>query len=297
MNKNIICLTILLVLASCSDSGVDNGRTTEEWTSLFNNKDLSGWDVKISGHALNDNYKNTFRWEDSMLRVIYKDYDSFSNKFGHIYSQASYSYYKLRFQYRFTGNSLNDAPSWAHKNSGVMLHSQSGASVNLNQAFPVSLEMQFLEGSRTGESTTGNLCTPGTQVHINGVLVEDHCTSSTSKKFTGKQWVDALVEVYGDSLVRHIINGDTVLTYTNTQIGGGFVNQSLGWTSANITDSAFWISKAGTPLQEGHIAFQAESQPVDFRRLELLELKGCMDPKAKNYKSYYVKGDSTKCKY
>src|SRR5688572_23515653 len=194
MRKTIIPVVIILVLAACSGPASKESNT-EEWTPLYNNKDLSGWDVQITGHTVNDNYKNTFRWEDSMLRVVYNDYDSFSNRFGHIYSHAAYSYYKLRFQYRFTGNSLKDAPGWAHKNSGAMLHSQSGASVNLNQAFPVSLEMQFLEGSREGENTTGNLCTPGTQVYMNGVPVQDHCTSSNSKKYTGDQWVDALVEV------------------------------------------------------------------------------------------------------
>ena len=297
MIKGILLASALFSFIACNEVGSTKDSRVEEWASLFNNKDLSGWDIKIAGQPSGDNYKNTFRWEDSMLRVVYNDYDSFSNKFGHIYSHAAYSYYKLRFQYRFTGKSLNDAPAWAHKNSGVMLHSQSAASMNVDQSFPVSLEAQFLEGSRTGESTTGNLCTPGTQVHMNGALVMDHCTSSTSKKYVGDQWVNVLVEVYGDSLVRHIINGDTVLTYTNAQIGGGFVNQSLGWTAGNIVDSAFWISKANTPLTEGHIAFQAESQPVDFRRVELLELEGCMDPKAKNYKSYYVKGDNSKCKY
>lgn len=295
MSDKLLIFLFISALAACSQSA-DN-TNSEEWTPLFNNKNLSGWEIKITGQPLNENYKNTFRWEDSMLRVVYNDYDSFDNKFGHIYSTASYSYYKLRFQYRFTGSSLQDAPGWAHKNSGVMLHSQSAASMNMNQAFPVSLEMQFLEGTRSGENTTGNLCTPGTQVHMNGVLVQDHCTNANSKKYTGEQWVDALVEVYGDSLVRHIINGDTVLTYTNAQIGGGFVNAGLNWSAGNITDSTHWISRANTPLTEGHIAFQAESQPVDFRRVELLDLKGCMDKKAKNYKSYYVKGDSSACKY
>ncbi|MGB8194727.1 MAG: DUF1080 domain-containing protein [Chitinophagaceae bacterium] len=295
--KIIGIFSVFVLLTSCSGNPVKDENNTEAWIPLFNNKDLSGWDVKITGHALNDNYKNTFRWEDSMLRVVYNDYDSFSNKFGHIYSQTSYSYYKLSFQYRFTGNSLSDAPEWAHKNSGVMLHSQSAASMNISQAFPVSLETQFLEGSRSGQSTTGNLCTPGTQVHINGILMQDHCINSSSNKFVGDQWVNVVVEVYGDSLVRHIINGDSVLTYTNAEIGGGFVSQSLDWTSADITDSAFWISKANTPLKEGHIAFQAESQPIDFRNIKLLELEGCMDPKAKNYKNYYVKGNKKKCRY
>jgi len=101
------------------------------------------------------------------------------------------------------------------------------------------------------------------------------------------------VEVNGDSLVRHIIEGDTILTYTKPIIGGG----AYSWTSAHITDSLAWINKANTPLTEGYIALQAESQPVAFRRIELLNLVGCKDPKAKNYKPYYVKNDESKCIY
>ena len=80
-------------------------------------------------------------------------------------------------------------------------------------------------------------------------------------------------------------------------IGEGFVGKTNNWTWANITDSLFWINKANTPLKEGHIALQAESQPVDFRRIEILDLVGCTDPKAKNYKTYYIKSDNSQCKY
>jgi hypothetical protein len=88
-----------------------------------------------------------------------------------------------------------------------------------------------------------------------------------------------------------------VLTYTNVIIGGGFVSEAYTWATANITDSVFWINKNGTPLRQGYIALQAESQPVDFRRVQLLNLVGCTDPKAKNYKDYYIKPDNSKCKY
>jgi hypothetical protein len=57
----------------------------EEWQSLFNGKDLTGWDVKIAGHKVNDNYKNTFLVEDNMIRVNYKEYDKFTTEYGHMY--------------------------------------------------------------------------------------------------------------------------------------------------------------------------------------------------------------------
>src|SRR6185369_11630607 len=80
------------------------------WSPLFNGKDLTGWDIKIAGHQLNDNYKNTFRVEDGMLRIAYDQYQSFDNKFGHLYYKTPYSFYRLRLQYRFVGKQTPGAP-------------------------------------------------------------------------------------------------------------------------------------------------------------------------------------------
>ena len=294
---NFYLLLVILVCQSCNSNDAKKEINKEDWESLFNGKDLTGWDIKIKDHPLNENYKNTFRIEDSMIRVVYNDYEKFDNQFGHLYTHKPYSYYKLKLQYRFVGDHLADAPEWADRNSGVMLHSQSAESVNLNQNFPVSLEFQFLCGNGKDTVPTGNVCTPGTFITYEGKPFLGHIQNSNSKTYLKNEWIDAEAEVYGDSLIRHIINGDTVLTYTNTMIGEGFVSKTNNWTWANITDSLSWINKANTPLRDGHIALQAESQPVDFRKIELLNLVGCTDPKAKNYKDYYIKPDNSKCKY
>jgi hypothetical protein len=292
---SFLLLTILF-FPSCNNNN-EKEINQEDWQTLFNGKDLTGWDTKIKGHPLNENYKNTFQVEDSMIRVVYSEYDKFNNQFGHLYTKKPYSYYKLKLQYRFVGDQLSDAPEWADRNSGVMLHSQSAQSINLHQDFPVSLEMQFLCGNGKDTVPTGNVCTPGTFIIYDGKPYLAHIKNSTSKTYLKNEWINAQAEVYGDSLVRHIINGDTVLTYTKPMIGEGFVSNTNNWTWANITDSLIWINKANTPLGAGHIALQAESQPVDFRRIEILELIGCTDLKARNYKAYYVKSDNNKCQY
>jgi hypothetical protein len=297
-NLRIFCLLLItLFFQSCNNNESKQEISKEDWETLFNGKDLTGWDIKIKDHPLNENYKNTFRIEDSMIRVVYNDYEKFDNQFGHLYSHKPYSYYKLKLQYRFVGDHLADAPEWADRNSGVMIHSQSAQSMNLHQDFPVSLEFQFLCGNGKDTVPTGNVCTPGTFITYNGKTFLGHIQNSNSKTFLKNEWINAEAEVYGDSLIRHIINGDTVLTYTNAMIGEGFVNNSLSWTTASITDSVVWINKANTPLKEGHIALQAESQPIDFRRIEILDLVGCTDPKAKNYKTYYIRSDNSQCKY
>ena len=274
-----------------------NDTKSENWVSLFNGKNLDGWDIKIAGQKLNDNYKNTFRVEDSMLRVVYDDYKTFDDKYGHLYYKKPYSYYILRYQYRFRGNQTPGGESWNVRNSGVMIHSQSAKSLSINQNFPVSLEVQLLGGLGKGERHTGNVCTPGTQVHIDGKLDEAHCIDSKSKTYDGDQWVNMTVVVLGDSIIKHIVEGDTVLTYEKPEVGGGFVGGKNDWQWGHVDNYKYWESRQNTPLKEGYIALQAESHPIDFRKIEILNLEGCMDPKAKNYKDYYVKSDNRQCKY
>ena len=278
-------------------SAAQQNQNTQNWQQLFNGKDLTGWDIKITGQDLNDNYLNTFRVEDGILRVVYDQYQKFDDKFGHLYFKQPFSYYIVRFEYRFVGNQAVGGAPWNVRNSGIMLHSQSAQSLSKNQTFPVSLEMQFLGGLGKGTRPTGNLCTPGTQVYMNQKLVTEHCTSSKSKTYDGDQWVRAEAIVLGDSVVHQIVEGDTVLSYQKLQIGGGFVNGVLNWKNGGIDNADEWIKKDGTPLKEGYIALQAESHPIEFRKVELLNLKGCTDPKALNYKSYYQKSDNSQCVY
>ena len=270
---------------------------SKDWIKLFNGKNLDGWDIKIAGQPLNDNYKNTFRVEDGMLRIAYDEYTNFDGKYGHLYYNKPYSYYLLRYQYRFTGNQTPGGASWNVRNSGVMIHSQSAKSNSIGQDFPVSVEVQLLGGLDKGERNTGNICTPGTQVHIKGELSQAHCVNSTSKTYNGDQWVSMTVLVLGDSIVKHIVEGDTVLTYTNVEVGGGFVNKTYDFKSAHIDNVDYWQNLQNTPLTKGYIALQAESHPIDFKNIELLNLEGCTDKKAKNYKSYYLLSDNKQCKY
>lgn len=270
----------------------------EEWVSLFNGKDLSGWDIKIAGYPLKENYKETFRVEDGMIRIGYDKYSEFNNAFGHMYYEKPFSYYKLRFDYRFTGDQLKGGANWNIRNSGIMLHSQSAASNNLNQGFPVSVELQLLGGLGTGNRTTANVCTPGTAVEQNGKVDYTHCINSTSKTYDGDQWVHVEAIIKGDESMTFLVDGDTVLTFQKPQIGGAFISkdrEGKDWDKFGITDKQIWISKEGTTLKEGYIALQAESHPIDFKNIELLNLYGCMDKKAKNYKPYYIKADNASC--
>ena len=294
--KKILCLFAFLLLA-VPMALAQKAAAREEWVPLFNGKDLKNWDIKIADRPLNDNYKNTFRVENGILRIAYDQYQTFDGKYGHMYYNKPYSYYRIRFTYRFVGNQTPGGDTWNVRNSGVMVHSQSAASVSIGQTFPVSLEVQLLGGLGKGPRYTGNLCTPGTQVHYHGKLDPNHCIDSNSKTYDGDQWVTAEAIVLGDSIVHHIVEGDTVLTYEKPEVGGGFVSAGHDWKVAHIDNASYWTSRANTPLGEGYIALQAESHPIDFRSVEVLDLKGCTDPKALNYRSYFVKSDNTRCQY
>ena len=304
MNAKIALLLLLFSLCATICSAQPRRKATQrssqrEWISLFNGKDLTGWDIKIAGQPLNNNYKNTFRVDSNMIRIMYDQYDTFNGKYGHLYYNKPYSHYILRFTYRFTGQQTKGGASWNVRNSGVMVHSQSAASLTLGQDFPVSLEVQTLGGLSDAKTRyTANLCTPGTQVYLKDKLTPDHCIDSKSKTYNGDQWVTITAVVLGDSIVHHIMEGDTVLTYQRPQISAYFIaNGRNDWKAAHVDNADYWISRAGQPLGSGYIALQAESHPIDFKNIELLDLKGCTDPKALNYKSYYVKSDNTQCRY
>jgi Domain of Unknown Function (DUF1080) len=275
---------LLLVLAfGCQQPSNPN---EEEWINLFNGKDLNDWHVKISNHELDDNFGNTFRVEEGLLKVGYNAYDSFRNQFGHLFYKQKFSHYRLAVEYRFTGDQCPGGPGWARRNSGVMYHSQDPTTMFKDQDFPISLEGQFLGGLGEGPRTTANLCTPGTQVHMADTLFTPHCISSQSKTYDGDVWVSAEFVVLGDSIISHLVESEKVLEYTRPEIGGG-----------NVIHYDSLIKLDGTPLSEGFIALQSESHPIEFRKVTLLNLKGCKDPKAKNYKAYYLVNDIASCRY
>ena len=73
-----------------------------------------------------------------------------------------------------TGEPMAGIPSWARLNSGVMVHSQSPLSMARDQEWPVSLEFQFLCQDSGGGRQTGNACTPGTHIELDGARTTAH---------------------------------------------------------------------------------------------------------------------------
>lgn len=263
MNRNhvaraVVCIAAMLLMPAFAAPA----SAEEQWIQLFNGRDLEGWTPKIVGYAAGENFGNTFRVRDGVLCVSYDQYDAFDGRFGHLFYKEPFSHYRLRVEYRFVGGQCPGGPPWAVRNSGVMIHGEAPGNMELDQNFPVSIEVQFLGGDGQKERTTANLCTPGTHVVLKGELFKPHCTSSSSKTYHGQQWVTVEVEVRGSQVVRHLIDGQSVLEYEQPQ-----------YDNSDAHAARLMAAADGQALIEGGtISLQSESHPIEFRRVELLKL-------------------------
>lgn len=251
------CLFALVIAAQ----SMSIASAAEEWVPLFNGKDLEGWTPKIRYVAAGENYGNTFRVEDGLLKVRYDQYEKFDERFGHLFYNEPFSHYKLRVEYRFVDEQVAGGPGWAFRNSGVMIHGESPETMAKDQDFPASIEVQLLGGAPTGERPTANLCTPGTNVVMGGKLITQHCTSSKSKTYRGDQWVTVELEVRGGKVIRHLIDGEVVLEYQEPQLDARDAH------AKSLADK-----QGGLLLTKGTISLQSESHPCDFRKVEILQL-------------------------
>lgn len=262
----LLPLVILLMATACGSQSTDTNppATDGEWISLFNGKNLDGWTPKFKGFPAGENYKNTFRVEDGLLTVSYDQWDGFEDsRFGHLFTNKSYSDYRLRVEYRFVGEQIAKSPNykWAFRNNGVMLHSPPAEYMDLEQEFPISAESQLLGGNGTDPRPTGNFCSPSTDMMQNGKLVTKHCIKSNSKTFHGDQWVWFEVEVHANGNVKHFINGELVFEYDEL-----LIDPKDKW-------GAKWLAE-GNPMKitKGHFSLQAETHPTQFRRIEIQQL-------------------------
>jgi hypothetical protein len=280
-------LSLLLAPLAAAGDGASGGPDAKDWIPLFDGRSLDGWVPKITGYDVGVNFGNTFRVEDGVLKVAYNQYDAFGGRFGHLFYKTPFSHYVIVVEYRFVGQQAKDGPDWAFRNSGIMIHGQPVETMLRKQDFPISIEVQLLGGRGDGKPRpTANLCTPGTNVVMSDKLETTHCVNSKSPTLDGDQWVRVEVEVHGDGVIVHKVNGETVLAYEKPQMGGG-----------NVAEYDPAVKKDGDLLSGGSISLQSESHPVEFRKVELLNLVGCMDPKAKNFKSYLETSDPTACRY
>jgi hypothetical protein len=286
MRIRIMLITAFILLVSIGTFAQDAALKADknEWIQLFNGKDLTGWTVKIAKHKVGENFGDTFRVRNGLLTISYDKYDLFDREFGHLFYKDKFSYYLIAVEYRFVGEQVKGGPPWGLRNNGIMVHSQSPESMGFEQDFPTSIEVQLLGGDGVHDNPNGNVCTPGTNIVIDGALYTPHCYNLKAKTYHGEQWVRVVAEVLGSERITHYVEGTPVISYTKPQLGGD-------------AKSPEFAKRAGELLSEGYIAIQSESHPTEFRKIELLNLVGCMDKRATNFRPYFVKVDNSKCRY
>ncbi|MBI5831722.1 MAG: DUF1080 domain-containing protein [Armatimonadetes bacterium] len=257
----LFALLVMSAAAMAADPTPPPPAGDGKWVNLFNGKDLDGWIPKIRGYVAGEDPLKTFRVEDGVIKVGYENYGGkFGDRFGHLFYKTPYGRYRLRLEYRFTGDQCSGGPGWAYRNSGIMCHGQSPESMTKDQDFPVSIEVQLLGGNGKDERSTMNLCTPGTNVVIDGKLFTPHCVNSRSKTFHGDQWVKAEVEFLGSGKVRHWVNGELVFEYEQPQL------------DPNDGNAKPLIKDGKLLLEKGTFSLQSESHPCEFRNIEIMEI-------------------------
>jgi hypothetical protein len=266
----------ILACALTNINAIDLTNVPEsEWIQLFNGVDIDDWVPAVSGYESGQDPFNYFYVEDSILWVDYSEYTG-SGMMGTLGNMSrEFSYFMVRAVYQFWGEQAAGGPDWAKQNNGILFHSQSMESVGVNDNYPpICMETQLLgeENNQNNDGTTANLCTIGATVVIDGVRANYWCQKATPRDIMGLEWVTVEVLVLADSVVKHIVMGDTVMTYTD-----------------------MIYKHNGEPMQQGYIAIQAESAPTMFRKIEILDLVGCMDENSPSYRDYFFKHDASLC--
>jgi len=261
MSSRLVVGVLALGLGSCAI-----GPRGQAWKPLFDGKTLAGWTPKIRGYALGDNFGDTFRVRDGAIVVSYDKYENrLNNRFGHLFHETPLrGAYRLRLEYRIVNGALPDTPPYALANSGVMIFGQDPRTMELNDSFPVSLEAQLLGPNPPQPRTTGNICSPGTNVVMEGKLITQHCLTSTIPALPFGEWVQFEVEVAKDGTVTQKINGEVSMVYSGVQLD----------PAGDRGNSKPLIAAAGGKLMldGGTIALQGEGNPVEFRKIEVLQL-------------------------
>ena len=260
-----------IVLGALAALGAGSALAEGHWRAIFNGRNLDGWTPKVNHRPAGENWKNTFVVKDGVLKVSYAEYGHFNDEYSHLVFNRKLKAYRLRLEYRFGGDPTPGAQGWAERNSGVMIHGQAAGDMGIDQPYPVSVEAQILGGKPGQTRPTGNVCTPGTTVTIAGKPMPEHCRNSTSPTYQDGEWVKFEVEVHGGKLVRQYVNGELVMEYSDIRLAPA---EYPGFKMDTTTPAGqALLARGAAPLEEGYISLQGESTPIEFRRIELIELK------------------------
>ncbi len=235
-----------------------------EWVSVFDGKTLDGWTAKIASYAYGNNFGDTFRVEDGVIKIDYSAYENnFGKRFGALYFGTPLSRYVFRMEYRFVGDMpIDGSESWALMDGGIQIHSPEPSAMADAQEFPISVEMNLIGDDGTGR-LNGNVCSPSTHVYMDDVLNTTHCIATSKVVSTGNEWTKVEVEVLGNESFKFFVDG--VLT---SEFQKPILDEDSPLGKAAL--------EGGLPLElsEGYLSLQSNGHAMEFRNLELMDLSG-----------------------
>ncbi len=241
-------LSTWLVLPSPWRDGKVNAPVVQaqasEWTPLFNGTNLDGWYTYLPSRGKNNDPEGVFKVENGLLHILDVPDTGADREFGYLATDAEYSDYHLRFEYRW-GDEKFPPRENLKRDSGLLYHV-----VGNDKVWPTSLESQVQEGDTgdyfilSGPSIqtevrpgSNQYQAGGTRTTTSGRIVK----SSTEDSLT--EWNVSEAIVRGDSSV-HIVNGVVVNRGFNARLNG-------------------------QPLTAGKIMFQAEGAEIFYRNIEI----------------------------
>lgn len=234
------------------------GGSTDGWVKIFNGTDLSGWVPLIHKWKYAEDPHRTFRVDagNPVIRVTYEDYpqQNFDDHCGLLYYDKPLKDYRVRVTYRFLEPQAKNPVSWGKNNTGLMVFATDPRTVTNDPEFPPLIEIQLLGTPSGGGKNNANLCQPG-GMRVSRLFGQSLSDSGCHDSQSGTappaaQWVTVEAEVH--------VSGDTkVFQYPNM-------------TTPVLTFSGPVYN--GQAVTGGYIALQSESQPVEFKDIELKEL-------------------------
>jgi Domain of Unknown Function (DUF1080) len=238
MIKFVYSLLCIVIFLSCASPNKMN-TGAEGFVSLFNGKNMDGWDLKIrSGDA--DEAKKVYSVDDGVIHV-YKNYpDSFGMKVnknathGLFYTQKKYSRYILRFEYKWGKKIFNNFHQFQY-DAGCYYH------VFNDKIWPEGIEYQVRYNHVTGKNHTGDFWASNTlfqwyadtaknqflPLEKSGVAIAkrsgEHRGADVPHHALDNQWNTCEVIVMGNQYAIHKLNGKLVNYATDLSVGEGII--------------------------------------------------------------------------
>ena len=219
--KNFSFLVVLgLLITSCS---------SQETTSLFNGKDLSGWHVDVPMMDSIPEARNPFIVRNGMLV-------SLGTPAGHIITDKEYKNFRLDVEYRFAGEPGN---------CGVLVFASTPRA--LYKMFPKSIEVQMMH------ENAGDFW----------YIVEDiEVDNMIERRGPKEEW--GITEGKKRRILNLTDGSEKPVGEWNHMKIECLGNQIKVWVNGDLVNHGY-----NATANSGQIALQAEGSEVEFRKVEL----------------------------